>query len=256
MIPSLGQLLLACCLVLNFEPPMSEPEPSPPAKSLRDFELQVNAAIKQARLARSMNQKKAAIFDLVDIHGEIVGDARFQESETLHHLRGRVASVLIDFKTELTRQARNNQLRKAARPRSANAPGDAAIDAASDAVSDAMGEAMGDQILLVSSSLGGPVSLLQQQRPLAYEDSSRKDRQGSFGRADGAAALGAGGGGVVSDDGPGLISLIQRTIRPEFWDVNGGPGTIIYWDTWHCLIVRATAEVHHQIGGLAGGLRQ
>ncbi|MBM4002911.1 MAG: hypothetical protein FJ295_06415 [Planctomycetes bacterium] len=246
MTASFGQLVLALCLTINVEP-STVTEPSPSVKNLRDFELQVNATIKQARLARSMNQKKAAIFDLVDLHREIVGDTRFQESDTLRHLRGRVASVLIDFKSDLTRQARNGQLRKTARPPAA---GDV-----HDAASDAVGDAMRDQIRLVSGSLGGPVSLLQPQSRLPYDDSSRIDRQRNEGSVGGATAQGA-GGGVVSDDGPGLISLIQRTIRPEFWDVNGGPGTIIYWDTWHCLIVRATAEVHHQIGGLAGGLRQ
>lgn len=50
-----------------------------------------------------------------------------------------------------------------------------------------------------------------------------------------------------------LIELIQNTIAPESWEVNGGRGSIRYYSLYHALLVRQTADVHHQLGG---GLEQ
>jgi hypothetical protein len=63
------------------------------------------------------------------------------------------------------------------------------------------------------------------------------------------------GGDGVPDNGQALVDLIQRTIHPDFWDVNGGPGTILYYRPLRCLVVRATDEVHGNVGGAVRGLR-
>ena len=44
------------------------------------------------------------------------------------------------------------------------------------------------------------------------------------------------------------MELIQRTIAPASWDVNGGPGTIQYWRPGRALVVRQTDEMHERIG--------
>jgi hypothetical protein len=64
------------------------------------------------------------------------------------------------------------------------------------------------------------------------------------------------GGGTVSDHGQELIDLIQRTIKPNTWDVVGGPGSIFYYRPLMALVVRATSEVHDNVGGLLGALRR
>ncbi len=46
-----------------------------------------------------------------------------------------------------------------------------------------------------------------------------------------------------------LIALIQATIKPESWDVNGGTASIRYFPLLKVLVVRASGEVHHRIGG-------
>jgi len=51
-----------------------------------------------------------------------------------------------------------------------------------------------------------------------------------------------------------LINLIQSTIEPDSWDVNGGNGTIRFFPLLNVLVVRATGEVHYQIGGALGRL--
>ena len=62
-------------------------------------------------------------------------------------------------------------------------------------------------------------------------------------------------GASIPDYGPHLVALIQRTIAPEFWDINGGPGVIVYYPPLRLLVVRATSQVHGQIRELNGKLR-
>jgi hypothetical protein len=65
-----------------------------------------------------------------------------------------------------------------------------------------------------------------------------------------------GGAPGPPDFGPDLVDLIERTINPAFWDVVGGPGTIVYYRPLQCLVVTATAEVHGNVGNVLGGLRK
>jgi hypothetical protein len=68
--------------------------------------------------------------------------------------------------------------------------------------------------------------------------------------------FGRGGASQTDVNAQQLIELIQRTISPDFWDVVGGPGTIFYYPQLQVLVIRATAEVHDDVGGLVGGLRE
>ena len=95
---------------------------------------------------------------------------------------------------------------------------------------DEMTVGLTESLSLVGYAAGGPACLLSQ-------------------------VSGARGGGAIPDYGPGLVALIERTIAPEFWDVAGGPGTIVYYAPLRALVVRATSEVHGNIGGVLNGLR-
>lgn len=53
---------------------------------------------------------------------------------------------------------------------------------------------------------------------------------------------------VAPDAGQDLVELIQKTIAPASWDVNGGLGAIYYWPSNHALVVRQTGEVHNEVG--------
>lgn len=88
-------------------------------------------------------------------------------------------------------------------------------------------DSMAASLNLVDNTLGGPTSLLSR-----------------------------GGGARPGDYGPELVDLIERTINPDFWDVNGGPGTIVYYQPLMCLVVTATGEIHGDVGGILGGLRR
>jgi hypothetical protein len=70
---------------------------------------------------------------------------------------------------------------------------------------------------------------------------------------------GAGGGGgssLLGDSGQELVDLIQAVIAPHTWDVNGGPGSIKYWRPGLSIVVRASDEVHGQVGGLVDQLQR
>jgi hypothetical protein len=61
-------------------------------------------------------------------------------------------------------------------------------------------------------------------------------------------------GGLGEDEGEALVDLIRNTIKPESWDIAGGPGRIVYYRQWQALVVHQTEEVHWLIGGLRGAL--
>lgn len=63
-------------------------------------------------------------------------------------------------------------------------------------------------------------------------------------------------GGSEQQNVAELISLIEATIEPDSWTSRGGKGSISYFSKLKVLVVRQRAEVHHQIGGLLGGVRR
>ncbi len=63
----------------------------------------------------------------------------------------------------------------------------------------------------------------------------------------GGGAGGAAGQNANADAGQQLVNLIQTTISPKSWDVNGGNASIYYWQPQHAIVVRATGDIHGQI---------
>ncbi|HEX4150193.1 MAG TPA: hypothetical protein VHY20_14450 [Pirellulales bacterium] len=57
------------------------------------------------------------------------------------------------------------------------------------------------------------------------------------------------------DHGQELLELIQATIVPTTWDVQGGNGVVRYWAPGHALIIRQTGDVHEQLGRLLMDMR-
>jgi len=68
--------------------------------------------------------------------------------------------------------------------------------------------------------------------------------------------VGAGGNPMVGDASQDLIDLIQKTIAPASWDVNGGPGSIYYFRPGHAMVISNTDEVHGQVGDVLDQLRR
>lgn len=46
-----------------------------------------------------------------------------------------------------------------------------------------------------------------------------------------------------------IANMLMNVIDPAYWQPNGGPGVIVYDPITDALIVRASAEMHHMVGG-------
>ncbi|MBS0209476.1 MAG: hypothetical protein JSS27_11005 [Planctomycetes bacterium] len=73
-------------------------------------------------------------------------------------------------------------------------------------------------------------------------------------------APGAGGVGGLPNQQPAtygqdLADLIEETIQPASWDVQGGSGVIRFWAPGSALVVRQTGEVHGDVGQLLPRMR-
>lgn len=60
----------------------------------------------------------------------------------------------------------------------------------------------------------------------------------------------------ATDYGRLLVELIQQTISPATWDVNGGASSIQYYRPKHALVIRAPQTVHDDIAPLLLQLRK
>jgi hypothetical protein len=175
--------------------------------------------------AKDYAQRSAAVHAIAALYGEIVRDPRLKTSPTLQQYKARLWRRLVDVKEDLKRQAaQRERLRERSMPRDE-------LERLREAEAAAAGESqlLADQLALVGYSLGGPAQVF--------------------------AAGGGAFGGAPVDHGAELVRLIEHTIAPDFWDTNGGPGSIFYYAPLHALVVRATDDVHGSVSGLVDGLR-
>lgn len=220
-------------------------------KPFRTIQEEVRTVLRRESEGKSVADRTRAVYELIDLHRAIVADERFRTSDTMKGFRQQVASRLLAVQSEIQRKLHREQAEKPAK----SAPGGRANVRASQpgrggsndnnsfaALADQpvpptaeVTDSWSDLLALTGASQGGPLWLI-------LEGSASGGRPG--------------GPAVPGDWGPVLVDLIQRTIHPDFWDVQGGPGTIVYYAPLHCLVVRATAEVHGDVGVVIGGLRR
>ena len=189
-------------------------------RPFHDYQQQISELLKRESQAKQPRARAAAVRAMCELHGEIVHDARYANSDVLKEYRGRLWSRLTKVKTELKQQLGRNKSNKESLDNLA------ALESA-DSGSIAAADTLATSLAMMDQLQSGPMRVL------------------AFGGAAGPA-----------DFGPDLVALIERTINPSFWDTVGGPGSIIYYQPLLCLVVRATGEVHEQIGGVLGGLRK
>jgi hypothetical protein len=180
----------------------------------------IRAALRAEVQAETQEERAAAIKKMCELHDELAHDPRLELSGTLKSYKAKLWSRMTRVKKDLERQLPD--------PPAASGPAFGGRDVA------AMAEvtsSMADQIGYLNSTMGGPSYVFAQSG-------------------------GAMGGGMVRDHSQELIDLIQRTIKPDHWDVAGGPGSIFYFRPLMALVVRATSEVHGDVGGLMDALRR
>ena len=198
---------------------------TPPAADFKlrhyhEYEKALDEALRSEARATDQHPRAEAIRRMTALYRELRTDPRLETSDTLKgykiKLWSRLTRVKGDLKRHLDREA------KLAKHQD-QAPDAQALQHAT--------ESLAGQMSLMNYTMGGPGYVLSQTG-------------GSF------------GGGTVTDNGQELIDLIEHTIRPDFWDTAGGPGSIFYYQPLMALVVRATAEVHGDVSGLVEALRR
>lgn len=169
--------------------------------------------------------------ELIPLYVEIkthpeIGESYRQEQATALHLRMTKLRDLVKAKQKKEAEQLAKQQKALARPgqkQAADKP--AALNAKKDAA----------RVAVKGAAAAQPNNALAQQ------------------------AAPAGGGQQAQqppeDRGKELVELIQTVISPETWDVNGGPGTIVYYQTLRVLVVSAPHHVHGDLGAAVDKLR-
>ncbi len=217
-----ASLLLACGLQDGTNAAdQSEPETSSKQATGRryhEINRDLRALLREQASAKTPSQQTIVIRKLVALYGEISQHPGLATSDTLKSYRIKLRGRLLRIQHELERDIARQEKQ---------ASQTAAGGISSARLADAATKALADQLSLIGYSLGGPGKVFSQ-----------------------------GGAMGPPDYGPALVELIQRTIAPGFWDVNGGPGTIVYYAPLRALVVRATGEIHGNVRGALGGLRR
>ncbi len=216
--------------ILTVAAPGDADASSPELRKFYDIAQDVRHVIRDEARAESKSEKAAAIHAMSKLYLEIKRDPRLGVSDSLKSYKAKLWSRMTSIKKKLVREF---DLPSRPAPRRAQAP---RPKSSVDDLANEISGSLADQLSVVGGSMGGPAQVYT---------SGAGDSAGSSPR----------GGAAKFDYGPSLVDLIERTIQPEFWDTNGGPGSIFYYKPLHALVVSATSEIHHALGGTLGGLR-
>jgi len=65
-----------------------------------------------------------------------------------------------------------------------------------------------------------------------------------------------GGANQADDFGPHLADVLQATVNPRIWCVNGGTSVVHYYRPLRVLVISAPQETHEQLQDVIGQLRR
>ncbi len=212
-------LKLICCWVGS----MTLIEGGSKPALIADMDRDNTAFYKRFREGDSDRNKANAIIDLCQLHNQIWSDPRYSLIEKLRGMRNK---VVFELKTAQKVLRKKNGATNGI-PVGSTSDGTASQQAAFATTSQNNRDAWLDPLLIGLQYTPGPNQIAV--------------HAGSF------------GGG---DNGPELVSLIEATIHPEHWDINGGPGHIHYYRPVMVLIVRAGSVQHEDMSNLLEGLRE
>lgn len=215
-------MFTATLIISIFAAPPTSPGEVAEQRPFHEIRGDMRTYMTQESQAKTELARAKAVRGLCVLYKEVARDPRLLESDTLESYKVIMWGRLTRVKKKLEQIESIKARREGRKPPSDN-------EIAARKAADSMASTVAAQVELTAYSLGGPARLF--------------------------ADAGSGGGAAVADYGTALIDLIERTIEPDFWDVNGGPGSMFYYQPLHALVVRATAEVHRELGGAIGGLR-
>lgn len=212
-------------------------------RSIREYRLDVKTFMKLSKRDDAQIQRNA-IFNLCELHWELVNDPRLETNQQVQGFRVVIANRLEAFAKEVEKQqlrsarlawqnrkngsdeTRNEETRSNAPPterKVSDSAGPSHVDEG-----EAMYQSSSDAYYSMGQLTGGPNQL--------------------FGYAGGRL-------GPPWDHGPDLVNLIQNTINPDFWRANGGNGVIHYFRPLRVLVIGASTQVHQDTLDLLYKLR-
>jgi hypothetical protein len=200
--------------------PSSSATAGTPPRRLAEIDRAMWAAIRAEAAAETDAEQLEAVRSMAEIYGQILTDPRFATSETLQSHRARLWSRMTRIQRDMQRRLQRERRHQ-----------DSDYSPEQQQVVEAATRSLAEQTALLGYTMGGPPYVLLQSG-------------------------GAMGGAAVQDHAQELINLIQRTIKPDFWDTAGGPGSMFYYRPLMALVVSATSEVHGHVGGLLEALRR
>ena len=209
---------------------------APPVKSIaprrvHDIGVEMRRLLRTQARARSDRESYRSVQQICALFREVVHHPRWESSDRLlaykAQLSARLRKVLQSQQRRLLRRQRA-VFRRTYEPE---------ILAATDRFA--------EELQWMGTTFGGPTQLVAYAQGVSETTLDGTQR-----------SVGGAGGRATVDEGQQLIELIQRTIMPEFWDRNGGPGTIVYYAPLHALVVRATRGGHRRLEGVLEGARR
>jgi hypothetical protein len=186
-----------------------------------EIERDMTDALRSEARAATSAARAAAVRKMCAVYRELATDSRLEGSDALRSYKAKLWSRMTRIQRELEQRVARQ---------SGSATGRASSEAESLTRRDVAAGLTAD-LSYSQHTLGGPGDVLEHNG-------------------------GAYGGGAVNDHAQELIDLIQRTISPNSWDVNGGLGSMFYYRRLMALVVRATSEAHGDVGGLLEALRR
>ncbi len=187
--------------------------------SYRDFDRDIVHFVKQYRAAAEPPLRRQAVVNLCQTYFLLSVHPHFAQAEQIRGMRSRVRHHLRDFQKSLERE------RRAAADTGGSGDSTAArgeaVERGEDFWATEDSAPWRENLGLLAQYVGGPV----------YWHSAA----GNF------------GGSAEAED---LVRLIQATIAPQHWDVNGGPGHIHFYAPQSLLVIRAGMDQHAEVGDL------
>jgi len=214
-------------------------------RSIGEYRQDVKTFMKHSKSDDAQLQRNA-IFNLCELHWELVNDPRFGTNSQVQGFRVVVAKRLETFVKEVKKEnlrAQRLAKKKLADPSSSKSTQDGKLDP----------NASADNNGLASSNATNS----DDAEEMIYQSSA--DSFYSLGQLSGGPnqLFGYAGGhlGPPWDHGPELVDLIQNTINPDFWRANGGNGVIHYFRPLRVLVIGASTQIHEDTLDLLYKLR-
>ncbi len=277
VLPFVCSAILCFSTIANSSEPLQNED-----RSIGEFRQDLKAFMKLSKSDDAQGERNA-IYNLCQLHHEIVCDPRFENSQHLPSFRVVIANRLEKYskdqrneKLRLDREAKKQKKHQEDEHEKGESPNrPAESNSANTNSEDESGQTKDDESNTYSktgSTNSGTTDSGDSTNDLTKGKNGGDDDSDSLSAMQDAAAeayysMGAASGGPNQlfdyagqlgppwDHGEELVDLIVNTIDPSFWRRNGGTGSIHYYQPSRVLVVSAPQQGHDEASDLLNRLR-